>query len=242
MPTAKCSILVVDDEPDTCANLADIFTDLGYRVDVAFDGESALELVRQRTYDIALLDLKMPGMDGLELYRRIKALSAGTVAILVTAYASDATAAAALQAGAWRILPKPANLQRLIAMVEEAAGQPLIMVIDDDSDLCESLWDLFREHGFRVSIARNFKEAAERLRDGSLQVALIDMKLPEGDGLQVFHLVRQTNPQARAILITGHRGETEQLVGQVLSAGAEGVCYKPFDVDKLLEAVKKLAR
>src|SRR5262249_19103752 len=75
----KTSILVVDDDVDTCRNLSDILTDLGYRVDVAHDGPSALELVRRHAYDIALLDYKMPGMDGLTLYREIKGLRAGTV-------------------------------------------------------------------------------------------------------------------------------------------------------------------
>src|SRR5688500_11666237 len=85
-------ILIVDDEPDTCANLSDILTDLGYQVDTAHDGFAALELVERNPYDIALLDLRMPGMDGLELYRRIRLASAETVAIVVTAYASSDTA------------------------------------------------------------------------------------------------------------------------------------------------------
>src|SRR5947209_8467154 len=95
------SLLVVDDDVDTCRNLSDILSDLGYHVDTAHDGPSALELVQKRRYDIALLDLKMPGMDGLELYRQIKKLQAGTVAMVVTAYASSATAEEALTAGAW---------------------------------------------------------------------------------------------------------------------------------------------
>src|SRR3989442_2683844 len=92
------TLLVVDDEVDICRNLSDILTDLGYRVDVAHDGPSALELVRRHAYDVALLDLKMPGMDGLTLYREIKRLRAGIVAIIVNAYASHATAEAALSA------------------------------------------------------------------------------------------------------------------------------------------------
>src|SRR6266545_7565795 len=98
------SILVVDDDVDTCRNLSDILTDLGYRVDTAHDGFSALALVRQHAYDIALLDLKMPGMSGLELYRKIKQLQSGTVALVVTAYATSATAEEALTAGAWQVL------------------------------------------------------------------------------------------------------------------------------------------
>ncbi len=242
MTTNSRSILVVDDEPDTCANLSDILTDLGFHVDVAADGPSALKLVRQRPYDVALLDLKMPGMDGLELYRRIKEIRAGTVAIIVTAYATDATARAALDAGAWRIVSKPVDPRQLLRLVEEAMGRPLVMIIDDDPDLCDTLWDIFHENGFRTCIAKTIEEAGQRLVEARLDVALIDMKLPEGDGRQVFQLVRETNPQARTVVITGHRSEMEQLVSQVLAAGADAVCYKPFDVKQLLDTVKDLAK
>src|SRR2546428_789145 len=80
MEATRSSVLVVDDDVDTCRNLSDILTDLGYHVDCAHDGPSALDLVRRNAYDVALLDLKMPGMDGLTLYREIKKLSASTVA------------------------------------------------------------------------------------------------------------------------------------------------------------------
>jgi DNA-binding response OmpR family regulator len=230
----------VDDEVDTCRNLSDILTDLGYHVDTAYDGPSALELVRKRPYDVALLDLRMPGMDGLTLYREIRKLRAETVAIVVTAYASTATTEEALAAGAWQLLPKPVDFPRLLRLVEEAAGQPLIMIVDDDPDLCASLWDILREHGYRVGMAHDEVEASGRLRDIDFRVVLIDMKLPRGDGNTVFQLVRQSNPQARTIVITGHSSETEQAVQRVLQAGADAICYKPFDVGRLLALLQQL--
>lgn len=90
--TTPASILVVDDEADTCRNLSDILTDLGYQVDTALNGYEALELARKKVHDVALLDLKMPGMDGLTLYRELRKLRASTVAIVVSAYANKATA------------------------------------------------------------------------------------------------------------------------------------------------------
>src|SRR5262245_58553030 len=163
MKTNGPSVLVVDDDADTCHNLSDILTDLGYHVDAAHDGPSALELVRQNPYDVALLDLKMPGMSGLELYREIKKVRAGTVAMVVTAYATSATAEEALAAGAWHVLPKPVDFPRLLGLVGEAVGQPLVLVVDDDPDLCASLWDLLRERGYRVSVAHDERAAAEQL-------------------------------------------------------------------------------
>lgn len=240
MTTPSPSILVVDDDVDTCRNLSDILTDLGYRVDTAHDGPSALELVRKNAYDIALLDYKMPGMDGLTLYRAIKRLRAGTVAIVVTAYAGSTTAEEALEAGAWRVLPKPVDFRRLLPLVGEAVVQPLVLVVDDDHDLCANLWDLFRERGYRVCLAHDEREAADHLKDTTFRAVVIDMKLPAGDGSSVFQLVRRSNPRARTIVITGHRTEMDELVRQMVDEGADAVCYKPFDVARLLATLQKL--
>ncbi len=235
-------LLVVDDEVDTCHNLSDILTDLGYQVDVAHDGPSALELVRRNPYDVALLDLRMPGMDGLELFHRIRQLRAGTVGIIVTAYAGTDTAERALAAGAWQVLAKPVDFSRLLALVEQAVGQPLVLIIDDDPDLCQSLRDVLGERGYRVCLAHDQSAAAAQLHDTEFRVVLIDMKLPHGDGAQVYRLVREANPQARTVVITGFRGEMEKRVEQVLSQGADAVCYKPFDVGALLTTLERLTK
>jgi two-component system response regulator HydG len=240
MMQGKPSILVVDDDADTCRNLADILTDLDYHVDTAPNGPAALELVRQHPYDVALLDYKMPGMDGVTLYREIKKLSSGTVAIVVTAYASGATAEEALGAGAWQIVPKPVAFPQLMQLMDLAMGQPLVLVVDDDPDLCASLWDLLRDRGYRVCLAQDEGEAVKKLGENRFKAVLIDMKLPSGDGTTVFRQVRQANPQARTIVITGHRHEVDELVQQMVAAGADAVCYKPFDVPKLLETLDHL--
>jgi CheY-like chemotaxis protein len=241
MPDKKPQLLVVDDEQDTCANLADIFTDLGYDVDIAYDGPSALERVKHKTYDIALLDLKMPGMDGLELFKRIKDISHGTVAIVVTAYASSETARKILDAGAWRIMPKPVDFSALLQQVNEALDQPLVLVVDDDHELCHTLWDLFRERGLRVHIAHDVNGAIERLRTHGFNVVLIDYKLPKGSGVDVLRSVHEQNPQARTILVTGYRNEAELAIKQALDQGADAICYKPFNVPELLELTSRLA-
>lgn len=240
MSECPTRVLVVDDEVDTCSNLRDILEDLGFSVDTACSGEEALELVRTRPYDVALLDLRMPGMDGLELYRRIRELQAGTVALIVTAYASSETAHDALEAGAWRVLSKPVQTEQLINLVDEAMESPLVLVVDDDRDLCANLWDLLRSKNCRVCLAHDIPEAEARLRNNSYRVVLIDMKLPTGTGTQMLHLVRAANPQARTVLITGWRSELEKIVDQALGAGADAVCYKPFQVEELLKTVQSL--
>jgi len=197
--------------------------------------------VRRTPYDVAILDLRMPGMDGLALYRDIRKLRSGTVALIVTAYATAETRQEALHAGAWQVLSKPVDFSQLLPLIQEAAEQPLVLLVDDDEDLCDNLWDLFRERRFRTCIAHNEREAEDRLRGRDFQVALIDMKLPQGDGQSVFRLVRRLVPGARTVLISGFRGEMEMQIDEIVKEGADAVCYKPFDVPSLLETVQRLS-
>src|SRR5262249_37082011 len=157
--------------------------------DTANDGLSGLELVRRRPYAVALLDLRMPGMDGLSLYREIKKARAETVSVLVAAYATPDTTEEALAAGMWKVVAKPVAFRRLLELVDEALDQPLVLIVDDDLDLCYSLWDLFREHGFRVCLAHDCRAAQERLKELTYRVVLIDMRIPYGDGAAVLQMV-----------------------------------------------------
>ena len=240
MATTPSRILIVDDEVDTCANLADILGELGYQVDTANEGLAALELLERKHYDVALLDLRMPGMSGLELYRRIKEKSAGTAALIVTAYASSDTAKSALAAGARQVVSKPVNIGRLLGLVQDAIDSPLVLVVDDDCDLCDNLWEIFHDRGFRVHLAHTVDDAGRILQHGPFQVVLLDMKLPGGDGRDVLKQVRATNSQARTIVITGYPDEMETRVQQALAEGATSVAYKPFDVPSLLDKVTGL--
>ncbi|MHB1557690.1 MAG: response regulator [Isosphaeraceae bacterium] len=242
MSREPARILVVDDDVDICHNLSDILADLGYHVEIAHDGPSALQLLQGGHYDVALLDYKMPGMDGLTLYREIRKRHAGTVALLVTAYASPATTEEALAAGAWKVVAKPVEFSSLLQFVEQAIDQPLVLVVDDDKDLCANLWDLFRDQGYRVSLAHDVREAADQIRDSCHRVVLIDMRIPGATGNDVFRMVREADPLARTILVTGYRAEMDPLIDQMVAEGADAVCYKPFDVPQLLSRLEKLAQ
>jgi CheY-like chemotaxis protein len=233
-------LLIVDDEVDTCENLSDILTDNGYVVDIAHDGPTALNLVEQNGYDVALLDLRMPGMDGLELYRRIKRISAGTVAIVVSAYAGSETARSILEAGAWRIVSKPVDIEELIGLLNEAARHPLVLVVDDDTEFCENLWEILRTHGYSVHLAHDAEEAHKALRKYGFHVVLLDMKLPDRSGDEVVHAIRQANHQLRIVIVTGFSEAMKSRIETALAAGANTVCFKPLDPESLLATIKEL--
>ncbi len=114
------TILVVDDDADTCCNMADLFGDRGYAIGTAHSGAAALVMARRQPYDLALLDLRMPGMDGLTLCRHLKCLQPPMVAMLVTAFGGNALDNEAHAAGARHVLLKPVDIPLLLALVETA--------------------------------------------------------------------------------------------------------------------------
>jgi CheY-like chemotaxis protein len=124
MVRSSSSILVVDDDPDTCRNMADIFSDLGYLVETAEGGETALDKARQQSYQVSLLDLRMPGMDGLTLCRHLKQMQPPLIAIIVTAYGGATIEGDARAAGATHVLAKPVDFPKLLALVEKAMPPP----------------------------------------------------------------------------------------------------------------------
>ncbi|MFO0819841.1 MAG: response regulator [Pirellulales bacterium] len=239
MPNSEPHILVVDDERDICENLRDILEDFGYRVDIASTGDAALRLLETESYDVALLDLKMPGIDGVELCRRIRQRRSSTVGMILTAYASQQAANDAVQAGAWRVVSKPIDTFELMKLIDNALLLPLVLVVDDDLDLCEALRDTFRDQGYRVDIAHSPVEVERRLAESAPQVVLIDLKLADASGLEVLELVRSRTPDASTIMITAHRDEMARSISVAMEQGAVAVCYKPFEPANLLARIRE---
>jgi len=116
----QLSILVVDDETIVRESLGDWFREEGYRVDTAQTGAEALRLAAQNTYEIALLDIKMPRMDGLELQARLAEAAPDVTVIIMTAYASVETAVRALKAGAYDYIVKPFDPDELTHLIRRA--------------------------------------------------------------------------------------------------------------------------
>ena len=119
----KISILIVDDEDSVRDSLLNWFIEDGYEVEAAENAKRALQLLEKRDFNIILADIKMPGMDGLELQRRIKALNSETIVIIMTAFASVETAVQALKDGAYDYVTKPFDPDDLSHLIRNAGAQ-----------------------------------------------------------------------------------------------------------------------
>jgi len=118
--TGGLKILVVDDEIDIREGVERILKRMGYTVFKAGRGEEALGLLAKETVDLAILDLKMPGMDGMELHQRIRELDTRIIVIIITGYATIETAIEAMKQGAYDFIPKPFEPEHLRIVVRRA--------------------------------------------------------------------------------------------------------------------------
>ncbi len=113
-------VLIVDDEPAICWAFRECLTDEGYSVDVAGTAEVALTLAARQLPDVIVMDVRLPGMDGLEALRRLQKTSASVPVIVMTAFGSLKTAVSAIDGGAFDYLTKPIDLDKAVAVVRQA--------------------------------------------------------------------------------------------------------------------------
>jgi len=118
-------ILAVDDDQSTRRIVSKLLSDRGYHVDAVANGAEALDLVRKKPYDLAVLDFEMPLMNGVELYRHISKLRPTTVGIFLTAHTRLDTVFHAVEAGITRVLGKPIDGGELVGVVESLIGPPV---------------------------------------------------------------------------------------------------------------------
>ena len=128
----KVSILIVDDEESVRDSLYNWFIDDGYYVECAENAKKALSILQEKDFDIILADIKMPGMDGMEMHRRIKTLNKDPIFIIMTAFASVDTAVQALKEGAYDYVTKPFDPDDLSHLIRNASTQIALKVENEN--------------------------------------------------------------------------------------------------------------
>lgn len=153
----KFSILVVDDEPVARQSLTDILKLEGYTVTSAPNGQAAVEYIRVHPIDLLIVDLKMPGMDGLEVVQVVNQISPETEVILLTAFGSTETAIQALRLRIHDYLLKPATPAQIIATVKKGLARRMAkskVANASSSDIDEAIESITLKDGTVVDLSR----------------------------------------------------------------------------------------
>lgn len=192
-PAKTAHVLVVDDELLIRDTLAEYLTQEGFAVATCADGECALQLAAERRFDIALCDVQLPGIDGIELLERLLKFSPQTFVLLITAYATVENAIQAFQRGAYDYLMKPIVLDEVLNKIRRLLEYRTIFQ--------ENQWlrrELNRDYDFEHMIGRS--PAMQR----------------------VFALVNKVAPTRSTVLLVGESGTGKELIARAIHhQGAE---------------------
>src|SRR5688500_10282700 len=187
----KGSVLVCDDEEIMRDVLETILSGAGYKVDLARTGEEALEAYSQKSFDIVLMDVSMPGMGGLTALEALIKLDGEAVVLMVTAYATFDTAITAWEKGAAGVIRKPFQNEQIIALVAKGIRNR-------------------RKEEERQTLRRAMARSIDR-----------EGFIGRSDVMEnVFRLVEQVAPARSTVLITGESGTGKELVAKAIHASS----------------------
>jgi len=202
MKTEPVKILIIDDERAICDGCRLVLSDQGYSVDFRMNGKAGLEAIRDGEYDVVLLDMKLPGLDGMELLQTIRKEQPGVYIIVMTGYSSVQNAVKAMKLGAVDYLAKPFSDDTLMLSVESAIKKKRL--VEENLFLRKELLDLF---GLNNIVGESPKM------------------------LKIFDQVKKVAPTDSTVLIYGESGTGKELFARALHANSQRAAKKFVAVD-----------
>lgn len=235
-------VLVVDDSAENRELLGSLVAAAGLEVDVVEDGEAALELAERKLFDLALVDLRMPGLDGFSLRAALdeRARRDGEVRLPVVAVTADAVAGTrerCLAAGFADCVYKPIEGDALLRVVRRRLRRN-VLVADDDGDLRALVAAFLEDAGWRVFSVDDGAQAVAQLADRTVHALVVDLEMPVLDGFGVIERARTLLPHVPVIALTGHRDPETRRRAQ--AAGFHEVLTKPLEGALLVERLRTL--
>ena len=239
----KGNVLLVDDNLDFLDSTKDVLEDQGYEVETATNGEDALNQANSNPFDVILMDIKMPKMNGVESFIKMKKNNPEVKVILFTAYSLETLIQRARSEGVCEILNKPLDMVRLLNIIEKVRKNQkggCILIADDDQALCDSLFDVLSQKGYEVAVTSDANNAVIKAKDKPFDILLLDMKLPRSNGLEVYRRIKSLQPNLVAIIMTGYAEEMRELIDQTLEENAHTCLAKPLRIETLIELLDKI--
>jgi len=224
-------ILVVDDDKDHAESIADLLNWRGYGVEAAHSGEDALELFARRPFDLTILDVKLPGMNGVETFFQLRKITPGAQAIMMTGLNLEQLIASAVGNGAAEILRKPFAMADIVSAITAVRPDGLVLAADSDATFGKTIAEFLDANGFATATARN-RDAISELIPKELDCLILDLGTPILAGMEAFLDLRAHGGSVPTILVSSCNDQVPEQLAQ------EQILIKPFDPVLLVDAVK----
>lgn len=215
----------------------------GYEVSIANDGFEAIDTVKEEFFDIIFMDIKMPVLNGVETYKKIKEINEKIIIIMMTAYAVEDLIQDALKEGAYGVIYKPLDFEKILSLIEESKDTKqggLILIVDDDPGTCKTIENVLTKKGYDVVISNTGEDAITKAKEKFFDIIFIDMKLPTLNGLETYLELKKINPKLIAIVITAYHQEMDDLVQEAMNNSAYTCLTKPINIEDMLVLINEI--
>jgi len=237
----KAHVLVVDDDRDFAESLADVIEAHGHQVKIAYSGEEAVEYFGVEHFDITLMDMKLPGMNGVQSFARFRELKPDAKVVMMTGYSVEDLIKQAQDEGALAVFQKPIDIDKVLDYIESAnpkGGD--ILLVDDDEDFVQTTEEFLRQSGYRVAVALNGEQAIEKIQAGNVKGLLLDLRMPVMSGLEVYLQLKKQGQALPTIIMTAYRTEEIGQIDAFQSIEKIGYLFKPFKPDELIKLIESI--
>ena len=235
MKKEKLKVLLVDDEKEFVESLSERLELRNLEADVAYDGEQALEALKEGKHDVMVLDLRMPGIDGIEVLRRVKKTNPDIQVVVLTGHGTDKDEEQAKKLGAFAYMKKPIEIDHLIGALKQEKLK--VLLVDDEKEFVESLSERLELRNLEADIAYDGEQALKAIKKGKHDVMVLDLRMPGIDGIEVLRRVKKSNPDMQVVVLTGHGTDKDE--EQAKKLGAFAYLKKPADIDQLVGTLQK---
>ena len=230
-------ILVVDDDPGMVRTLKDVLRLHGWGVDGASSGAEAVAAVERTVYTAVLMDVRMPGVDGVAAFHQMHLRRPDLPVLLMTAYAADNLLQEALQSGVARILPKPLDLRYILRLLEDVLmSTQAVLIVDDEPSFLATLAAALRATGHSVVEASTLDDAIVFARGGDPRVILLHLHLDDLDPGHALNAIRLASPDSGVIVYSGRPEDFEKITSQA-PPNVLATLPKPLPMERLLALV-----
>lgn len=232
-------VLIVDDEKDLAYVLNDILELEGHKATSVLDGYKAIEEIRKTHYDLVLMDIRLPGINGVETFIQIKEIDPEVKVVMMTGFSVEDLIEKALKEGAYACIHKPFDLQKVIKLIQETIGEDkkVILIANGDSKTREDVNTALTEKGYCTCTAKNGDEAIAKLQDKCYKCILLNLQLPGINGLSILKQAKKLCPDTVVIVMTEY--DLPEMVREAKQLSAYAVIKKPIDIDALIRLLKE---
>ncbi len=239
--SGSLKILVVDDDRDAADSMAELFEMEGHEVVVAYDGDEAINAYKSIDFDVAFMDIMMPGRNGVESFFEIRKLKPDARVYMMTGFSVEQLVQQAIDHGAMGVLNKPFEPGKVLSLLDEVSPAGIVLVAEDDPDLGPQLEEVISGAGHKCKLVSTGSDALDMASSSGVDIMILDLHLPVIDGIEVYTKLQEMGKAVPTIIITGHLGEHEDAIEAMRDVTVTGVLNKPFDPGVLLARLDDIA-